>query len=100
MGSPMGQWHFGSSEVPEELMLLILGCVQECEEQVKGFPPTCDSRIPGLVLVKCLEMPGQDRNWDIGEGCGCKRAAQDDPAVGTGIPAWGQQVPEFPAAPR
>lgn len=98
MGSPEGQWHFGSSEVPEAqgLMLLTLGCVQQCGEQVKGFPPTCDSRIPELVLVKCFEVPGQDRNWDIGERCGCKK---DDPAVGNGIPAWGQRVAEFLPAP-
>lgn len=96
MGSPVRQGHFGSPEVPEGLMLLTLGCVQWCGEQVKGFPPTCDSRIPKLVLVKCLEMPGQDRNWGIGEGCGCKQAAQDDPAVGNGIPAWPQRVAEFP----
>lgn len=74
-GISSGAGAFWSSEVPEGLMLLTLGCVQWCGEQVKGFPPTCDSRIPKLVLVKCLEMPGQDRNWGIGEGCGCKQAA-------------------------
>lgn len=101
LGSPTRQWHFGSSEVPEAqgTMLPSLGCVKLCGEQVKGFPPTCASGIPELVLVKHLEMPGQDRNWGTGEGCGCKKAAQGDPAAGNGIPAWGQRVAEFPPAP-
>lgn len=47
-------------------MLLTLGWVQGCGEQVKGFPPTCSPRIPQPVLVECLEMPEQDRNWDRG----------------------------------